>query len=124
MSSSFIFQIQSTLILGVFFLGILNRKNRDLHPKLMKFGILWDLLLVLQIELTRKAILKASKVVTNSLLLNFHVAIAISTVLLYFVMWYLGSKALKDPAFRSKHKFFGILTMTLRCTVYVTSYLV
>ena len=47
---------------------------------------IWDILLVLQIELMRGAIDKAMKVQVNSSLLNFHVSIAVLTVFLYFFM--------------------------------------
>jgi len=123
--SAIIFQIQSTLILLLLWVGVINKKNRGLHVKLMSIGIIWDILLVLQIELTRGAIAKASKVVTNEWLLNFHVTIAVSTVVLYGFMVYFGRKLLKgDNSVRAKHKLLGIITITLRTLTYITSFLV
>lgn len=120
-----IFQIQSTLILLLLWVGIFNRKKRNIHVKMMSVGIIWDILLVLQIELTRSAIAKASKVVTNPLLLNFHVTIAVSTVVLYGFMFYYGRKMLKGQnEVRSKHKVLGIMTITLRTMTYITSFMV
>jgi len=91
----------------------------------MSIGIIWDILLVLQIELTRGAIAKASAVVTNAWLLNFHVTIAVTTVVLYGFMVYFGRKLLKgDNSVRTKHKALGVLTITLRTLTYITSFLV
>ena len=123
--SSIIFQMQSTLILSLLWFGVYKRKRRNLHVKIMSFAIIWDIVLVLQIELTRSAIAKASKVVSNSFLLNFHVAIAVSTVILYGVMVYLGRKILNGQMqFKTAHKYIGMITLLMRTSTYVTSFIV
>lgn len=125
MSSQLIFQIQSTIILILMYVGVSVRKQRTKHVKIMGTVIAWDILLVLQIELTRSAIEKASHAMTNSALLNFHVTIAVLTVVLYFAMLWSGRKMLKNEfGVRKLHKFMGISTVILRTMVYVTSYMV
>ena len=123
--SVYIFQIQSTLIVLLMFYGIYHRKNRFKHIKTMKLCIIWDLLLIVQIELNRGAILRASKAMSNPLILNVHVSLAIVTVLLYFVMLYTGTKLKNNlTSIRPFHQFFGISTLFLRLSTYITSFLV
>ena len=128
MSSAVIFQIQSALILFLMHLGvyiILKKRNRTLHAKIMGVVIAWDLLLVLQIELTRGAVAKAMQAPVNPMILNIHVSMAITCVLLYFVMIYSGRKLLKgDKSSLKLHKFSGVVALTLRSLVFFTSFLV
>jgi len=124
-TSAIIFQIQSILIVSLMLYGVYHRKNRLKHPKIMKTVIIWDLLLVAQIELSRGAIAKASKAFENPMLLNIHVSLAIGTVLLYGMMYISGSKVLNgDEGFRRVHKILGITTLTTRVATLITSYLI
>jgi chromate transport protein ChrA len=125
-TSSIIFQVQSAIILGLLYFGASKaKKNRDLHVKIMTGAIIWDLLLVLQIELTRKAIKTATKAVTNPALLNFHIAIAVTVVVLYGFMYFYGRKILKgDNSKRKMHKILGIVTLLLRTSTFITSFMI
>lgn len=123
MSSAIIFQVQSILIVSLLLYGVYHRRSRYKHIKIMKTAIIWDLLLVAQIELTRGAILKASKVYENPQILNIHVSLAVSTVLLYGVVFYTGRKLQRgDENVRKWHKGIGILTLTTRIATLITSY--
>lgn len=123
MSTATIFQIQSFLILSTMTLGVYLRKKRSVHIKLMATTIIWDILLILQIELTRSAINKASQAMANPMLLNIHVSFAVTTVLFYFAMLYTGRKFLKgDDSIRPLHKKLGWTTWTLRILTFVTSF--
>ena len=125
MSSSIIFQVQSALILFLLYFGVWKRKQRSLHVKVMTTAIIWDILLVLQIELTRGAIDKASKVVTNAALLNFHVSIAVTTVILYGFIFYFGRALLKgNQSVKTKHKVLGLTALVLRTLTLITSYII
>lgn len=85
--------------------------------------MVWDVILILQIELSRSAILKASKAVTNAMALNIHVSIAVSTVLLYGFMIYTGRAMLDGKnEFRQKHKVLGYTTFVMRILTFVTSF--
>lgn len=120
--SSMIFQTQSFLIVGLLLFGVYHRKTRFKHVRIMKTAIIWDLLLVAQIELSRQAIATASKVTANPLILNIHVSLAVSTVLLYFVLFYTGSKLNKgDESIRKWHKPLGFTTLTIRILTLITS---
>lgn len=121
--SGIIFQIQSTLIVLLMFYGIRRSKNRSLHPKIMYTTIIWDVILIAQIELNRDAIAKASHAVTNPMILNIHVSLAIATVLFYGLMIYSGRKVLKNKAnFTKKHRVLGVTTFCLRILTLTTSY--
>lgn len=123
--SSIIFQTQSILIVSLLLYGVYHRKTRYKHIKIMKTAIIWDLLLVAQIELTRSAIMKASKVLENPMILNIHVSLAVSTVLLYAVVYYTGNKLRKgNEKIRIYHKLIGSLTLTIRIATLITSFLV
>lgn len=123
METAVIFQIQSFLILCTQFIGVYFRRKRSVHIKVMATSIIWDILLVLQIELTRGAINKASKAISNPMILNVHVSFAVLTVLFYFAMIYTGRKLIKgDNAVRPLHKKLGWTTLTLRILTFVTSF--
>ncbi|MFT6633618.1 MAG: hypothetical protein ACJAS4_003589 [Bacteriovoracaceae bacterium] len=93
--------------------------------KIMKAAIIWDLILVAQIELNRGAIMKASKVVSNPTILNIHVSLAVSSVLLYGIVYYTGTKLSKgDEKIRKWHKGLGIVTLTTRILTLITSNLI
>jgi len=123
MDSAVIFQVQSILILTLMYVGVFYRRNRSRHVKIMSSAMAWDILLILQIELTRSAINKASKVVTSPIALQIHLFFAISTVLLFIVMIVLGRKVLAgNNKLLPKHKFFGWTTVVFRTMTLVTSY--
>ena len=126
MKSSLIFQTQSFIILSLLFFGtwvILKKKNRDLHVKTMLLAIVWDIILVLQIELSRGAIEKASKVTSNTNILNIHVSLAVSAVVLYVLMILTGKKVLKgNRDILRLHKKLGLLTLLMRTLTFITSF--
>ena len=124
MSSAVFLQIQSALILGLMFYGVSKRKQRNLHVKIMSSAIAWDILLILQIELSRSAVAKASKAMVNPMWLNIHVSIAILSVLFYFAMVYTGTRMLKnDQTIRKLHRKLGVTTLILRTLTFLTSFM-
>lgn len=127
MTSTVFFQIQSFCILFVFYFGIYKRRERLKHIKIMLTGIAWDIILILQIELSRSAIKKAEATMytTSSVALKIHLFFAISSVLLYFAMGLTGRKILQArevQEFRQLHKKLGILTIIARTLTLVTSF--
>lgn len=123
MSSGVIFQIQSFLIMSLMILGIYLRHDRKKHVKIMSSAIAWDILLILQIELSRGAIKKASNVMTNPLLLKIHLFFAIGSVVLYVLMVLSGRKLLSgDNSVRQKHKLLGRTTLFFRIMTFITSF--
>lgn len=120
---AWLLQGQSLGILILMEIGIILRRQRSKHVKIMSAAMIWDVILILQIELSRSAILKASKAVTNPMMLNIHVSIAVSTVLLYLGMVYYGRKLLAgDESVRSKHRLLGYTTFFMRVMTFVTSF--
>lgn len=116
-------QLQSLCIVLLMLAGIVLRRNRRLHVKIMSVAMLWDVILILQIELSRSAILKASKALTNTMILNIHVTIAVSTVILYGFMVYTGRAMLAGKnEIRQKHKLLGYTTFFMRILTFITSF--
>ncbi len=116
-------QLQSLSIVILMAIGIAVHKRRKLHVRLMSLAMIWDVLLILQIELSRSAILKASKAMTNAVALNVHVSIAVATVILYGFMVYTGRKVLGGQSdLRARHKTLGYTTMALRILTFITSF--
>lgn len=116
-------QIQSLAIVVLMLVGIYFRRQRKRHIKIMSFAMIWDVILILQIELSRSAILKASQAVKNTMLLNIHVSFAVSTVIFYAFMVYTGRKLLNgDNSIRPRHKMLGWTTLFLRILTFITSF--
>jgi type IV secretory pathway VirB2 component (pilin) len=91
----------------------------------MSVAIAWDLLLILQIELNRGAVSIASKMMVNPWLLNFHVTIAVSTVVGYVALIVLGRKILAGQnQWKKIHGKIGGLTFLLRNATFVTSFMI
>ena len=120
---TWLMQGQSLCILLLMIVGAIVHKRRTLHVKIMSIAMIWDVLLILQIELSRSAILKASKAVTNPMILNIHVSIAVSTVILYGFMIHSGRKLLNgDNQIRTRHKKLGYSTLFMRTLTFITSF--
>jgi hypothetical protein len=116
-------QTQSFCIVALMLIGLFFRRQRKKHITIMSIAMIWDLLLILQIEFSRSAILKASKAATNELLLNIHVSIAVSTVILYIFMVYTGRALLAGRTeVRKKHRILGYSTFLMRILTFVTSF--
>ena len=116
-------QIQSLAIVVLMLVGIYFRRQRKRHIKIMSLAMIWDVILILQIELSRSAILKASEAVKNTMLLNIHVSFAVSTVIFYAFMVYTGRKLLNgDNSIRPRHKMLGWTTLFLRILTFITSF--
>ncbi len=122
-SSSLVFHLQNILIFGLLLIGVYYRRQRQKHTKIMLSAILWDFLLIVQIELLRGAIIKAARPLGNAAILNIHIALATTTVLFYIVMLYSGRRILRgDFKFRPKHKKFGMITLAFRTATLITSF--
>ncbi len=123
MSSAVVFQIQSILIYSLMIFGITKRKNRKVHVPVMSAVLIWDVILILQIELGRGAVEKASKAVINPMLLNIHVTFAVLSVVFYVLLVFTGRALLKGNALaRPRHRLFGWTAFTLRSLTLITSF--
>lgn len=121
---TWLMQTQSFLIVALMLYGISQHRNRQKHAKIMYAAMIWDVILILQIELSRGAIMKASKAMVNPVLLNIHVSIAVSTVVFYGFMIFLGRKVIAgDNTLLKRHKRLGQLTMVMRILTFATSFL-
>ncbi len=123
MTSAVVFQIQSFLVYSLMVFGISKRKQRKIHVPTMIAVLTWDILLILQIELNRKAVEKAVKALVNPIILNVHVSLAVSCVVFYFLLIYTGKKLLAgDKNIRARHRLFGWTAFVLRTLTLITSF--
>lgn len=123
MTSAVVFQIQSILIYSMMVFGIIKRRNRNIHVKTMATVIIWDVILILQIELTRGAVEKASKAIINPMLLNIHVTFAVLSVVFYILLVLTGRKLLNgENQMRGRHRLFGWTAFALRTLTLLTSF--
>jgi hypothetical protein len=123
MTTAFVFQIQSFFIYSLMVFGIIKRKNRKIHVPTMSVVLIWDVILILQIELGRDAVAKASKALVNPLILNVHVTFAVLSVIFYALLVYTGRKLLKgDHTIRPRHRLFGWTAFAFRTLTLITSF--
>lgn len=116
-------QCQSLCIVLLIVAGVYFRRRRQLHVKIMSAAIIWDIFLILQIELGRGAVLKASNALSNPAALNIHVACAVITVVLYAFMIQSGRKILNgNNNVRPRHRFLGWTTLFMRVLTFTTSF--
>ena len=122
--SAILFQLQSTFVVALLIFGALQaKKNRKLHQRMMSFAMAWDIIIILQIEITRHAVEKAMTVSNNTMMLNIHVALAVSTVVFYGIVFYLGRKVMQGHTHLiPRHKSLGKITLVLRLLTYITSF--
>jgi hypothetical protein len=120
---TWLMQAQSLCIVLLMVIGIANRKKRQRHVKIMSVTMIWDVILILQIELSRSAIIKASKALSNTMALNIHVTIAVLTVVLYGFMIHSGRKLLAgELKIKPRHRNLGWATFAMRILTFITSF--
>jgi hypothetical protein len=123
MTSAYLFQIQSTLIFALMCFGIFKRKDRTRHVPIMATVMIWDIILILQIELNRGAVEKAMKALTNPMMLNIHISIAVSCVVLYGLLLFTGRKLLQNNVeVKKTHRMIGWSAFILRLLTLITSF--
>lgn len=123
MSTATLFQIQSFLILSLMIYGVTQSKKRMKHVKIMSAAMIWDIILILQIELNRSAIDKALDVFKSQTALKIHLFFAISSVLLYVAMVISGRMVLAGKTTMIKrHRLLGMTTLAFRILTFVTSF--
>jgi uncharacterized membrane protein YozB (DUF420 family) len=123
MTSALAFQTQSILIYLLMVFGISKRRNRKVHVPVMSAVLILDVILILQIELGRSAVEKASKALVNPMLLNIHVTFAVLSVVFYVLLVITGRKLLKgEHTIRPRHRLFGWTAFALRSLTLLTSF--
>jgi hypothetical protein len=87
--SSILLQVQSILIFILLIYTSLQFKSPNDYLSLINYVIIWDLLLVIQIEVKKYFINKEIKTLNKPFILKFHLALAVITVILYLVNLYM-----------------------------------
>lgn len=111
---------QALVPLSVIFVGFLYRRRSRIHVPIMVTAILLDLVMIIQLEVNRHVVAKAAEAVTP--LLKFHIAVALSTVLVYLVMIVTGTLMLRGKKLRRPHKMLGFYVLLSRTVVSITAF--
>lgn len=88
--SSILLQVQSILIFILLIYTSLEFKSPNDYLSLIKYVIIWDLLLVIQIESKKYFIDNEIKTMKKPFILKFHLALAVITVTLYLTNLYMS----------------------------------
>lgn len=115
--------IISTLVLLIIIAGMRLRKYTKVHMALMGSAFVIDLLLVLYIEFSRKAV---ETVVSTSAkpIIYIHALISLTVLGCYVGMFVLGRRTLAGkPAAKAAHRNLGITFCLFRAANYATAFL-
>lgn len=113
----------STAVVGLIVLGVLNRRSRALHQRLMTTAFILDLVLVLYIETTRHAVERVAG--SAGPLVWFHAAVSTAVLGLYIAQLRLGRQLLAGrTASRRVHLALGLTFLLCRGLNYGTAFLV
>lgn len=117
------FHAASTASLLLVAAGLVSRRRRLLHVRLMLTAFAIDVALLLFIEIRRGAV---EKVITaGRALLTFHVAVSVLMLAGYVVQLTLGMRILRgSEGHRRMHALCGACFCVFRLLNYVTSFLV
>lgn len=102
-------------------IGLIHRKNRNVHAGLMSAGMTTDVLLVLVLEFQRSAIATSAGGSLNSFQIA-HVIVSTLAVVAYLPTAYLGFRRWKGSLSAEKiplHLRFGVSAFTLRTLGYL-----
>ncbi len=112
----------ATVILFALAVGLALRHRRSVHPWIMGGCFVADLGLVLYLELTRGAVATAVKFSSN--ILNFHVTVAVATLVLYLVLVPSGYRILNGGGSRLWHRRAAWAFVVVRLATYLTAFFV
>jgi hypothetical protein len=117
------FHAASTLVVLIIVAGILLRRRRSIHIPIMIAAFSLDLASVLAIEVQRGAIKKAMS--SPPPLLLFHVAVSVTALLFYVVMFVLGERVRVGAVhLRPWHRRAAWVFGACRTANYVTSWMI
>lgn len=137
------FAIANVVIYVAILIGVFVNRQRRLHIRIMWSCFIADMLMVLVIELARKAIKQSGETalhMTERPLLAFHIFVSVMTLILWFVQLRAGPRlaAAIDNAgsagtgaltsviqpLRAKHRMAALVFLGFRSTNLVTSFFV
>lgn len=120
------FQFQSFCIFSLMIYGVSVSRKRKWHIKIMTASMIWDLLLILQLQYEREAVQGAIRSFTVfNYPLWIHLFFACCSLILYIVMISLGRSLLGGKReILKQHRFFGWVTLSFRFLTFVTSFFV
>jgi uncharacterized membrane protein YozB (DUF420 family) len=122
MDKMLISKIISTLIFFLILYGIHIRHEKKLHSRIMLGAFVFDLLLVLFIEINNQAIDRSLGFPGG--LLGFHIIISVLTIIFYIWMIFTGLRLYSETGSRPLHRQLALIFLGLRFTNLITSFFV
>ena len=116
------FNAANVVILAAIFWGVSVHANRRLHARVMTSCFIADLVMVLLIEVQRKAIEQA--VGPTSGLMKFHIAVSVTALVLWVFQIVSGRGILQGKPRLRRHKLQAWLFLACRSTNVVTAFIV
>ncbi len=132
------FAIANIVIYLAICVGVAFNRNRRVHTRIMWSCFAADILMVLIIELSRKALKQAGETalhMSERPLLAFHIFVSVMTLVFWFVQLRGGPRLIRmldtpgtDPAMlsnaRGKHRLFARVFLAFRTSNLITSFFV
>jgi hypothetical protein len=116
------FNAANVVILAAIFFGVAVHANRRLHPRVMTSCFIADIVMVLLIELQRKAIEQAMG--PTSGLMKFHIAVSVAALVLWVFQIVSGRGILQGKPRLRRHKLQAWMFLACRSTNVVTAFMV
>lgn len=117
------FHFYNGAILLLIFVGVLFRRQRNIHVPMMVSSCVLDLASVLYLELTRGVIGEAIEKISSNMM-QMHLVFASLTLIGYGIAIYTGRRILKGDSIYKIHRTNAILFLIARSGVFVTSFFV
>lgn len=114
--------VANLLIFATILYGVKVHARRTLHARIMVGCFVADILMVLVIELSRKAIEQA--VATTSGLMKFHIAVSVAALVLWVPQILTGRQILRGKPRLGRHRLQAWAFLLFRGTNLVTAFLV
>jgi hypothetical protein len=114
--------VVNVLVFATILYGVKVHARRQLHARIMVSCFIADVLMVLVIELTRKAIEQA--VATTSGLMRFHIAVSVIALVLWVPQLISGRGILRGKPYLPRHRIQAWAFLLFRATNLVTAFMV
>jgi hypothetical protein len=122
MIPAYAFNAANVVILAAILFGVTVHANRRLHARVMTSCFIADVVMVLLIELQRKAIEQAMR--PTSGLMKFHIAVSVAALVLWVFQIVSGRGILQGKPRLRRHRLQAWMFLACRSTNVVTAFMV
>lgn len=112
----------NVVVFALILYGVAVHARRQLHARVMTAAFILDVVMVLLIELNRKAIAQA--IAPSSGLMKFHIAVSVGALVLWVFQLVTGRQILRGRPRLRRHKIQAWAFLSCRATNLVTAFMV